>query len=205
MGRVAGVILAAGAATRLGGGKQLLPLAGRPVLSHVVDAARATTLEPILVILGYEAAAIARQVDLTGLVVLHNPDYAAGQSSSVRLAVRALPDDVDAALFLLADQPEVVPTVVERIVAAFRERRAPIVQPRYREGRGNPVLIARPLFPEIATLTGDTGARPLLTRHAAEVELVDVSDFPRPEDIDTAEDYERIRTRVERRPPGSET
>uniref|UniRef100_A0A831TAV8 Nucleotidyltransferase family protein n=1 Tax=Thermorudis peleae TaxID=1382356 RepID=A0A831TAV8_9BACT len=198
MGRVAGVILAAGASRRLGQPKQLLPLRGQPVLAHTVGVARRTRLDPLMIILGHAANEIRRQVDLTNLTVIENPDYAEGLSTSVRLALRHLPGDVEAVVFLLGDQPLVEPAVVDRLIAAFCECRAPIVQPRYAEGRGNPVLIARALFPELDRLTGDTGARPLLERYGGEVHLVDVRAHRRPADLDTWEDYERLRAEFER-------
>lgn len=191
--RVAGVILAAGASRRLGTPKQLLPLAGRPVLEHVIDAAAGTSLDPLLVVLGHAAGEIQKRVDLSVAGVLINPHFAEGQSTSVKTAVSALPPDVDAALFLLGDQPLVDSTVIERLIAAYRSRSAAIVQPRYHEGRGNPVLIARALFPELLKLTGDSGARPLLNQYPDRISLVDVPEFHRPEDLDTWEDFERLR------------
>ncbi len=193
--RVAGVILAAGASRRLGTPKQLLPLAGRPVLAHVLDTAAGTSLNPLLVILGHAAREIQAQVDFSTATVLINPAFAEGQSASVKTAVRALPADVDAVLFLLSDQPLVDPTVIELLIEAYRRQPAAIVQPRYHEGRGNPVLIARPLFPELLNLTGDTGARPLLNQYPDRISLVDVPEFHRPADLDTWEDYERLQAR----------
>lgn len=198
MGRVAAVVLAAGSATRLGGGKQLLPLAGRPLLGHVLDTARHAALEPLLLVLGAAADEVRRQVDLAGWTVVENPAHLDGQSTSVRAAVSALPEDVEAVVFLLGDQPEVDPDVVRRLVARYRSGSAPIVQPRYAEGRGNPVLIARPLFPDLLALQGDEGARPLLRRHADLVDLLDAGDLSRPDDVDTPDDYARVRARLER-------
>lgn len=195
MPRVAGVVLAAGAATRIGGRKQLLSLGGRPILDYVLDAARQAPLDPLLVVLGSAASEIKAQVDLTGTQIVCNSRYREGQSTSVIAAVEALPDDVEAAVFLLGDQPEVAVPVLERIVETYRGTRSPIVQPRYAEGRGNPVLIARELFPELRRLRGDVGARPLLVQHRDLIAFADVSEFSRPVDIDTPDDYERARER----------
>ncbi|MDI3340808.1 MAG: nucleotidyltransferase family protein [Sphaerobacter sp.] len=199
MRRVVGVILAAGTATRLGGRKQLLPLGGRAMLEHVLAAALQAPLDGRLVVLGSDADEIRTQVDLTGFQVVVNPRYPEGQSTSVIAAVEALPDDADAALFLLGDQPEVPVPVLERIVEAYRRTGAPIVQPRYAEGRGNPVLIARALFPELRRLRGDTGARPLLERYRDRIAFADAREFSRPADIDSLADYERARKRFDQR------
>ncbi len=195
--RVAGVILAAGQASRLGAAKQLLPIGGRPLLAHALDAARRAGLAPIVLVLGHEADAIIRHVDHAGTEVVRNPDYAQGQSTSVRAGVAALPPDVDAVIFLLGDQPGVDPDVLRRLVAARAEERASIAQPRYAEGPGNPVLFGREWFPALLALTGDAGARPLLAAHRAAVRRVDARDRHRPEDIDTWEDYERVRRALE--------
>lgn len=193
MGQIGGVVLAAGASRRLGQPKQLLQLGGKPALQYVIDAAKAAGLDPLLVVLGHAADTIQQHIDVAGCTVLLNPDYAAGQSTSVRTALDHLPEDVEAVVFLLGDQPLVEPAVIQALVAAFRETRAPIVQPRYAEGRGNPVLIARALFPELQQLEGDTGARPVIERHRDRVHLVDLAHYHRPADLDTWEDYEHLR------------
>ncbi len=191
-GRVAGVILAAGESRRLGTPKQLLPLDGKPVLGHVFESAARTSLSPLVVVLGHAAEEIQARVDFSTTTVVINPAYADGQSTSLKAAVHALPPNVDAVLFLLGDQPRVDPRVIELLIAANRNHPAMFVQPRYPEGRGNPVLIARALFPELLKLSGDTGARPLLQQYPDRIRLVDVPEFHRPQDLDTWEDYERL-------------
>lgn len=200
MSRIAGVILAAGSSSRLGDPKQLLDLGGLPVLAHTLIAVRQTALTPVFIVLGHTADEITRRIDLRDVQVIHNPDYLSGQSSSVRAALGALPSDVDAVIFILGDQPLIEPAVIDRLADSYRTERAPIVQPNYREGRGNPVLVARSLFDELAQITGDTGARPLIQRHRNSVRLVDATEFSRPDDIDTREDYERIQRAFGLRP-----
>lgn len=192
MSRIAAVILAAGSSSRLGEPKQLLELGGQPVLARTLAAVRRTSLAPRFIVLGHAADKIKQRIDLNGVETIFNPGFQSGQSSSVRVALDALPPDVDAAVFILGDQPLVEPAVIDRLARAYRAENAPIIQPNYREGRGNPVLIARALFSELAQVNGDTGARPLIQRHREAVFLVDATEFARPDDIDTREDYDRV-------------
>ncbi len=193
MSRIAAAILAAGTSSRLGTPKQLLELGGRPVLAHTLEAVQQTSLDPVLVVLGHEQGLIQQRVDLSQTTVVENPEYASGQSSSVRAVLRSLPDNVDAVVFVLGDQPLVDPRVIGELAEARETDRALIAQPRYAEGRGNPVLIGRELFDELSQITGDTGARPLLEHHRDQITLIDVSDKNRPGDIDTLADFEAIK------------
>jgi molybdenum cofactor cytidylyltransferase len=190
---VAAVVLAAGGASRLGQPKQLLPLAGRPLLSHVVDLAHDASFDLRYIVLGHASDEIRRAIDLTGFSVVVNPEFADGQSTSVRRAVDAVDRRVGAIMFLLGDQPAVPLEIVERIIASYRERSAAIIQPRYGDGPGNPVLIGRELFDALRELTGDTGARPLLKQHRDRIRFIDAGTHERPDDIDTWDDYRRVR------------
>jgi molybdenum cofactor cytidylyltransferase len=194
---VAAVILAAGGSARLGQPKQLLPLNGQPLLSNVLDVVRDAPVDLRYIVLGYASDEIRRAVDLRGFEILENPDFEAGQSASVRCALDALDESVAAVLFVLGDQPGIPPEVISRLLDSYRDEPAPVVQPRYRQGRGNPVLIDRALFPELRELRGDTGARPVLERWRNQIRAVDASAWDRPEDVDTWEDYRRVRLRIE--------
>lgn len=204
MSRIAAVVLAAGTSSRLGTPKQLLELDGRPVLAHTLEAVRQSTLDPILVVLGHERNQIEHRVDLSAATVVDNPDFRSGQSSSMRAAMRSLPVDIDAVIFVLGDQPLVEAEVIDALANARRHRGAVIAQPRYAEGRGNPVLFGRELFEELLGVTGDTGARPLLERHRDWVTLVDVSEHRRPDDLDTLADYAALRAQFDRRRENTE-
>jgi len=186
---VSGLILAAGRSSRLGRPKQLLPLAGRPLLTHVLENAAASTLDEIVLVLGHEADRIRAAVGDLGQRLIVNPDYAAVQSTSRRAGLAALDPAAAAVVVLLGDQPQVGPAIVDALVAAFRGGAGPIVLPLYGGRRGNPVLFARALFPELATVVGDEGARGIVRARGAEVVGVPVGDDPPPRDVDTEEDY----------------
>jgi len=191
-GRVAAVVLAAGASERFGQPKQLLPWAGSTLLSHVVDRALASQADPVVVVLGHQAEACRAALGDRPVTVVVNPDWAQGQSTSVRVGLAALPSGVGAVLFLLADQPGVTPAIINALIERHRSTLAPVVWPEYEGRRGNPVLFDRDTFRQLAQVTGDTGGRPVLQAHADRAQRVPVSDPGVLFDIDAPEDYSRL-------------
>jgi molybdenum cofactor cytidylyltransferase len=189
---VSGVILAAGRSSRLGRPKQLLDLGGEPLLRHVVRHAVSSNLDEVVLVLGHEAERIAPAVGELGQRVVVNPDYLAGQSTSVRAGLAAIDPRSKAVLFLLGDQPQVGPEIIDAVIAAFRESGARIVMPTYGGIPANPVLFAAALFSKLAEVTGDEGARPIIKHHHGTVVHVAVSDGPPPQDIDTEADYRAL-------------
>ena len=195
------IVLAAGAGSRMAGGpKQLLPLAGRPILQHVLDAAAEAGLGVVLV-LGHAAGEVAAEIrPPPGTRVVVNPLHARGQSTSLRAGLDRLPESADAALVLLGDQPEVRPDAIRAVVDAHAAHGAPVTRAAYRGRAGHPVLLDRSVWPAARALRGDAGARALIAAHAGRVELVEVGGDP-PEDVDTPEDLRRLRDRAARRRP----
>jgi molybdenum cofactor cytidylyltransferase len=189
---IAAIVLAAGLARRMGRPKLLLDLQGAPVLRRTVERVLAAGLDETVVVTGPEAAPL--RAALAGLPVRWavNPAPAAGQAGSIVAGVVALGPRVEAAVLALGDQPTVDPAVIRALVAAWREGGASVVAPAYRDGQGPPVLFARAVFPELRALTGDAGARAVVARDRARRRLVPV-DGPMPPDLDTEEDYARLR------------
>jgi molybdenum cofactor cytidylyltransferase len=190
--RVAALVLAAGASSRMGRTKQLLDWDGRPLVRAAAEVALAARLNPLLVVVGGAQAEVEAALAGLTLRIIANPAYAAGQSTSLRAGIAALDHDAEAVVVLLSDQPFVTATIVEQLVTEWQASAASIVAPTYAGQRGNPVLFARAVFPELLAIEGDQGARAVLTADRARVHLVAFDD-PRPlSDIDTPEDYERL-------------
>lgn len=195
---LSGVILAAGASTRLGRPKQLLPLGDRCLLQHALDPAFRSRLDEVILVLGYRAGEIHETLELpaerTTRVVI-NPDYTSGLSASLRLALRAADPRAVAAAILLGDQPNMTVELIDRMAAAFLGADSPVVRPVYSgsEGRrvpGHPVFLARRIWPEVEKLRGDQGARALVAARPEWLLEVPV-DYEPPADVDTWEDYQR--------------
>ena len=154
------------------------------------------TRADIVVVLGHRSDQIRAQVDLSGTTVVVNPDYALGQSTSVKAGIARVAEAADAAMILLGDQPLVQEEVINCLIRSFRHSRAPIVVPVFQGRRGNPVIIARVLFDElIACLIGDTGARILFSTHSDEIQRVAVSTDAVLFDVDQMADYHRLLAR----------
>jgi molybdenum cofactor cytidylyltransferase len=191
--RVLGVVLAAGMGTRMGGSKVVRPVQGRPMVERVVDAALGSRLAGTAVVVGHEADGVRSILGDRPVRILDNPSFADGLSTSVRAALLAVGPDYDAALFLLADQPFVTAGLIDRLLTAFAATGKPIVRPEVDGRPGNPVLFSARLFPELLQETGDRGGRDVVRRHAGEVHLVAVDDPKACLDIDSLEEYERVR------------
>jgi CTP:molybdopterin cytidylyltransferase MocA/ADP-ribose pyrophosphatase YjhB (NUDIX family) len=191
-GRIAAIVLAAGSSTRLGRPKQLLRVSGRPLLEHTLNVVRASTLQPRILVTGAHADAISSAVETRTFDVIHNPDHASGQASSLKAGIEHLADSVTGAVVVLGDQPLVPSWLLDELAARFDPEIHAAVRPRYADGPGNPVLLSRRLFPEIVALTGDIGARDVLRRHAGDVVEVDMSSRMAPQDVDTDADFEQL-------------
>ena len=192
-GRVTAIVLAAGGSSRFGSPKQLLPWKGKTLLEHTVDTVLESSVSQVVVVLGHRAERIGAVLGQRPLEVVVNDAWASGQSSSVRAGLQSLPETCDACLFVLADQPNLKPALIDDVLARYRRTLAPIVVPAYRGRRGNPVLFSRALFPELIERRGDQGGRQVIERHEEQVETVEVSDRSQFLDIDTVEDYDRAR------------
>jgi molybdenum cofactor cytidylyltransferase len=175
-GPVAALVLAAGRSSRTGGPNKLLAtLDGKPLVRHVVEAALASAVSGVTVVTGHMADRI--EAALTGLPVqfVHNPDYAAGLSTSLKVGIAALPESAAATLVLLADMPRVEAAAINSLVAAFDpDRGTHVVVPTFEGRRGNPVLWSRRFFEALAGIQGDVGARHLIGENAAVVTEVEL-------------------------------
>ncbi len=190
-GSAAAIILAAGEARRFGTQKLLAPLSGRSLLQHLIDAANASSLADVLLVVGADADALLAALRLGRVRVTRNADYASGQASSLQAGLRAL-GDVDAALVLLGDVPGVTAALLEALLAKQRATGAPAVLSRWAGKRMPPALLHRDLWPAAHALRGDVGMREVLAGRddLADVEVTGA--LGALDDVDTRNDHKRL-------------
>src|SRR5262249_45943203 len=189
---ISGLILGAGASQRLGPPKQLLPFRGTTLLGWVVQQAeRAANLDEVVVVLGRAADEIREQVDFGAARVVENPVFTEGCASSYKAGLAAMNLETRALMIILGDRPGITPEVIDRLAEEWRGTESLILLCSYNGRRGHPMIFAQPMFEQLAALHGDKAAWKLVDANAAVVQEVRF-DLPFPDDINTAEDFERI-------------
>lgn len=192
-GQAAVVVLAAGGGARMQKAKQLIAVDGAPMIARAVRTALQAAVGPVWVVTGAEAEAVHAALSpwREAVALVHNPEWQAGQATSVATALHNLPETVEAAIFMPVDQPFLDPLLLRRLFTAWRvgaDLAAPQVEG---ELRGAPALFDRRFWGELLTLHGDVGGRRVLAGHADEVALVP-AEARWLIDVDTPEDLQAI-------------
>ncbi len=190
------IVLAAGASTRFGSAKQLVRVAGRPLLHTVVARAVDVAGSAVIVVLGAHAAELAPLLTHTPASVVINREWREGLASSIRAGIAKLPSSCNAVLLLLADQAAVTAEDLKRLASAWRRQPEYIAAARYGMVTAVPAIFPRSNFAELAALRGDVGARALLQRNPDRVVRVPMPsaeiDVDTPEDLLSLQESERL-------------
>jgi len=198
--RLAAIVLAAGRSTRMGGPNKLLAeINGRPLVRIAAEEALASQARPVIVVTGHQRELIETAVSGLELVIVHNPDFANGLSTSLKAGIAAVPADADGAIVCLGDMPQVDAKLIDRLLSAFDpEKGALVVVPTIDGKRGNPVVWSRRFFPELATLEGDTGARHLIASYPEAITEVLLTGNKALVDVDTPDALKAVKAEIER-------
>ena len=192
----AGIILAAGASTRLGQPKQLLRLKDKYLLEWVLDAALTSMLSRIILVLGYAhqkiMKALEEKLQHTKLQIEINPDYQKGQSQSLQVGLTRVLDAFPAVMFLLADQPLVDAATINYLLKKFWSSKKDICVPTFRGTRGNPTIFSQKFYKQIMEIKGDIGARQIMNSHPERVLEIEIKNPLLFADVDTPEDFAKI-------------
>ena len=187
------VLLAAGASSRLGKPKQLLPYEGTTLLQHAVQQAVDATLKPIVIVVGANANILNIEIEESQANIVMNVTWEEGMASSIRTGLQKmleLEPTINSVIMMVCDQPFVTVQLLQDLMAKHIETGKPIIASNYKNNLGTPALFDATIFSELMQLKGDTGAKKILNNHP---EWVAAIDFPMGEiDIDTEEDYKKL-------------
>lgn len=187
------LILAAGASTRLGHPKQLLPYQGKPLIQQMADVAIAAGCQPVGVVLGAAADRIEPHVAHLNLHLIRNPHWPTGMASSIQCGLRELlihAPDLAAIVLMVCDQPLISAPLIQQLIASYHHSKQPIVAAEYAGILGVPALFDKAFFPALAALQGDRGARPLIRQHRDQCLGIPFAEGAI--DLDTPQDVERF-------------
>jgi molybdenum cofactor cytidylyltransferase len=198
--RIAAIVLAAGRSTRMGGSNKLLAeIKGRPLVRIAAEEALASQARPVIAVTGHQRERVEAALGGLDVTLVHNPDFAEGLSTSLKVGIAAVPADVDGAIVCLGDMPQVNAPLIDRLLAAFEpEKGALVVVPTIGGKRGNPVVWSRRFFPELAALDGDIGARHLIASYPEAVTEVPLTGNAALVDVDTPDALKAVKAEIER-------
>lgn len=188
------VILAAGASTRMGRPKQLLPLNGQPLLLHTVDEALSTTVSNVVVVLGSDPDTYQDLLETYPVRVIVNEAWQEGIGSSIKLGMTAIKKrvrDLDAVLFLVGDQPAISFKYLCRMLDTYHNSTADLIASGYAGTYGVPALFDRHFFDDIMKIHNSDGAKAVLKKNESSLTILDCPEGA--VDIDTPQDYASFR------------
>ncbi len=192
---IVGIILAAGESKRMGTPKQLLPWGETTVLQRIIDAAAASRLERVILVLGAHIEAITDRITVPAkFLCVTNEAYREGMASSLKCGIRNAPAEANGFMLILGDQPLLEKTLIDRLIEAHHSAGG-ITIPVCDGRRGHPVIFGARYRAELLAI-GDQGAREVVRRHHDEIAEVPVNSLHILTDMDTPEDYRKIRAQA---------
>lgn len=192
--KVAAIVLAAGASRRMGRSKMTLPFHGKTVLGTILSTLHQAGVDPLIVVIGGAKEQVEKTLAEMPISVIraYNPEFERTEMlDSLKIGMQALPEDVEAFLIVLGDQPQMQVETVKSILAEYRAGRHDLIIPSYEMRRGHPWLVSKALWPALNSLTTDQTLRDFLRLQQDHIHYLIVDTPSILKDMDTPEDYQR--------------
>ncbi|MEM1674855.1 MAG: nucleotidyltransferase family protein [Candidatus Bathyarchaeia archaeon] len=187
------IVLAAGQSKRFGRNKLLEKIDGSTIIERVVKSALSSKADEVIVVLGFEAHKVLNVLKKFNCKFVFNEEFYSGQSSSVKVGVKAVVEYAEALIILPGDMALITPKPINMIINEYYESRSPIIVASYRGRLGHPALFDRSLFNEILAISEETmGLKAIIRRYKDKIKKVEVNSIEVLVDIDTPEDLNRL-------------
>lgn len=190
--RVGAVILAAGASSRMGTNKLVLPVEGEPMVHRTVRRVLDAGYRPVVVVTGHETARVRAVLAPLDVMFAASPDPTGPTSASLHAGLRALPSDVDATLVMLSDMVHVTTPMLQALLIGVTMGEEPLGVSRYGDVLAPPLVFRRSLWPELLAWHGEGCGKAVVRAHEAEAKMYDWP-VDALQDVDTPTDYESVR------------
>ncbi len=194
---ICALILAAGRSRRMGTQKLLLPLGGQTVIRRVANQVLRSGVDRVFAVTGPDSTDLRAALEGLNVCLVTNPDPESEMLDSVRCGLRALPQECTAVLVIPGDQAGITAAVVTAVVHASRRTQRGLVVPTCRGRLGHPLMVSMRYQREILERYDKVGLRGLLHAHPEDVFGVETGPATSQEDMDTPEDYSRLKARFE--------
>lgn len=186
-----GIVLAAGASSRMGEPKPLLEVEGVPFLERAIKLLHIAGCAYVVAVVNDKDEWITRLADASGAAVIINDVPDSEQIDSLRLGIANLPEGYDGVLVLPVDFPRVQPETVSRLIAEFNSTRPAVLNPSYDDQPGHPVIFSSDVAAELLQPNLPDGARTIIEQHATDARTIAVDDPGILIDVDTPADYQK--------------
>jgi molybdenum cofactor cytidylyltransferase len=193
--KITAIVLAAGRSERMGSNKLLADLGGKPLITHSIEMLLTSNVYDVIVVTGNEDEMVRQALHSLDVAFAHNPNFAKGLSTSLKVGLNAVSLDADGALICLGDMPLIEMRTINQLISSFDEMsHHTICIPIYDGVRGNPVLWGRRHFKVLESIEGDQGGKPLMASLAKEIFEVEAESKTILLDVDTPGDLQEIKS-----------
>lgn len=191
---IAILILAAGASSRMGSPKQLLPWKHTTLLGHAIMEAKAVEYTDLFIVLGANATKIITEIQLKNDPCFVNNEWRKGLGNTLAFGITQIENsrkNYTEIVVMLADQPLIDSIYLSKMIAAYKESGKSIVATSYGKRVGVPAIFSKRYFSELKELNHDFGAKEILKKYPLDTLSLDPKG--KEKDIDTIEDYNKLK------------
>lgn len=187
---ITGIIMASGFSKRMNKDKLTLNFGGKLVIERVVEAAKESMLDEIILV--YQKEHIRDIAQGYGIKAVFNSSPEKGQSESMKLGIKASNLNTNAYMFIVGDQPLLNSKTIDKLIDAFNKNNDEILVPIYSGEKGSPTIFSSTLKGKLLEIEGDKGGRKIIEDMPNKAGYVNIEDFRVGLDIDTWEEYQQL-------------